>query len=76
MTWYIKYCIDNPLASLADTKIALNKEFDRTKSATESVVGFKECAMRIDETPWELDQRLKCGIYEANMNLTDSQHYD
>ena len=30
--------------------------------------------MRPDEMPWELDQRMKCGICEANMNLTDSQH--
>jgi len=26
------------------------------------------------DTPWELDQRLKCTIREANMNLTDGQH--
>lgn len=26
------------------------------------------------ETPWELDQRLKCMICEANMTLTDGQH--
>ena len=25
------------------------------------------------ETPWELDQRLKCMICEANMNLMDGQ---
>jgi len=25
------------------------------------------------ETPWELDQRLKYTIREANMNLTDGQ---
>jgi len=27
--------------------------------------------MRPSKTPWELDQRLKCKIFEANMNLTD-----
>ena len=26
------------------------------------------------ETPWELDQRLKCTIREANMTLTNGQH--
>jgi len=26
------------------------------------------------ETLWELDQRLKCMIHEANMNLTDGKH--
>ena len=26
------------------------------------------------ETPWELDQRLKCTIREANMNLTNGEH--
>lgn len=30
--------------------------------------------MKPGETPWELDQRLKCEICEANMNLTDGQH--
>ena len=30
--------------------------------------------MKPGETPWELDQRLKCKIYEAKMNLTDGQH--
>lgn len=25
--------------------------------------------------PWELDQRLKCVIHEANMHLTDSQNH-
>jgi len=28
------------------------------------------------ETPWELDQRLKCMIHEANMNLMDGQHHE
>ena len=30
--------------------------------------------MQSGETPWELDQRLKCKIREANMNLTDGHH--
>lgn len=37
-------------------------------------MGFKEIMMKLGETPWELDQRLKCKIHEANMNLTDGQH--
>lgn len=39
------------MTSLADTQIALNKEFYKPKSETQSVVGFKEITMRIDETP-------------------------
>jgi len=27
------------------------------------------------ETPWDLDQRLKSTIYEANMMLSNAQHY-
>ena len=27
------------------------------------------------ETPWDLDQRLKSVIREANMTLTDAQHH-
>lgn len=76
LTWCIKYCTDNPMASLAYTQTTLNKDSNRPKSETQSVVGFKEIAMKIGETPWELDQRLKCGIREASMNLIDSQHRD
>ena len=32
--------------------------------------------MKPGETPWDLDQRLKCTIREANMNLTDGQHHE
>ena len=41
LTWYIKYCYENPLASLADTKADLNKEFIKPKSDSQSVLGFK-----------------------------------
>jgi len=74
LTWHTKYCSDNPLEMLAETKVALNKEFSKPKSDFQSVVEFKEITMRVDETPWELDQRLKCVIREANMQLTDGQH--
>lgn len=30
--------------------------------------------MKPSEKPWELDQRLKCKIREANMNLIDGHH--
>jgi len=76
LTWYIKYCTNNPVASLVDTQTTLNKEFGKPKSKTKSVVWFKEITMRVGETPSELDQRLKCVIHEANMNLTDSQQLD
>lgn len=34
LMWYIKYCTDNLVASLAETQTALNKEFGRPKSKT------------------------------------------
>jgi len=74
LTWYIKYCSNNPLGTLTETKTTLNKEFTKPKSDLHSIVGFKEITMRVDETPWELDQRLKCVIREANMQITDGQH--
>jgi len=52
----------------------MNKEFSWPKSEAQSIVGFKEIAMKLGEIPWELDQRLKCKIREANMNLMDGQH--
>ena len=30
--------------------------------------------MLLGETPWDLDQRLKGMIHEANMTLTNAQH--
>ena len=30
--------------------------------------------MKPGKTPWDLDQRLKCTIRKANINLTDGQH--
>jgi len=59
LMWYIKYCTDNPMASLVDTQTDLDNEFSRPKFETHSVVGLKEIVMRINETPWEMDQRLK-----------------
>jgi len=51
----------------------LNKQFSRPKLEAQSIIGFKEIIMLLGETPWELDQRLKCTICEANMTLIDGQ---
>lgn len=51
LTWYINYCIDNPLATLAANKDASNKEFSKPKFDSQSFVGFKEITMRVVETP-------------------------
>lgn len=32
LTWYIKYCTDNPLVSLEDTQTDLDKEFGKSNS--------------------------------------------
>ena len=47
LTRYINYCTDNSMASLADIQTALNKEFSRTKSEAQSIVGFKEIMMKV-----------------------------
>lgn len=74
LTWHIKYSNDNLNAGLVDIQTTLNREFGRPKSKAQSLLGFKEIAMQPGDTRWELDQRLKCTIREANMNLTDGQH--
>ena len=76
LTWDIKYSNDNPNTGSTDIRTMLNKEFVRPKSKVQSIVGFKEIMMKLGETPWELDQRLKCKIHEANMNLTNGQHHE
>ena len=74
LTWYIKYSSDNPNARVADIQAVWNREFNSSKSEAKLIVGFKEITMLPSETPWELYQRLKCMICEANMNLADKQH--
>lgn len=74
LMWYIKHSNDNPNAGIANIQVALNREFSRPKSETQSIIRFKEIVMLPGETPLELDQRLKCMIHEANMTLTDGQH--
>lgn len=59
---------------MEDIQTTLNREFNRLKSKAQSIVGFKEIVMKLGEMPWELEQRLKCTIHEANMNLEDEQH--
>ena len=76
LTWYIKYCVDNPHASLAESQTNLNKEFSKTKFEAQSVIEFKEILMRVGETPWDFDQRLKCKIRQANMKISYTQHRD
>lgn len=74
LTWYIKYSNDNLNAGVADIQATLDREFSRPKSEAQAIVGFKNIVMWPGETPWELDQRLKCQIHEANMNLTNGKH--
>ena len=74
LTWYIKNSNDNPNVGITNIQTALKREFSRLKSEAQSIIGFKEITMLPGETPWELDQRLKCTICEANMTLTDGQH--
>ena len=51
LTWYIKHSNDNPNVGIADIQAALNREFSRSKSKTQSIIGFKEIAMLPGETP-------------------------
>jgi len=74
LTWYIKHSNDNPNAGITDIQAVLNIEFSKPKSEAQSIIGFKEITKLLGETPWELDQRMKCMIHEANTNLTDGQH--
>jgi len=70
----MKYSSIKSTSGIADIHTELKKEFRRPKTEAESVVGFKEITLMPGETPWDLDQRLKSTIFEANMTLTDAQH--
>lgn len=72
LTWYIKHSNDHPNARIVEIQNALNREFSRLKLGTQSIIEFKEIVMLIGETPWDLDQRLKSTIREANMMLMDA----
>ena len=76
LTWYVKYYTDNPNTTLADTQQALNREFSKPKSEAQLVIEFKEIRHKVDETPWDFDQRLKFLIRQANMIIKNSQHRD
>lgn len=75
LTWYIKYSNDQSMAGTIEIQTNLKKEFSRPNSEIQSIIGFKEITMMPGETPRDLDQRLKSTIREANMTLTDVQHY-
>jgi len=74
LTCYIKHSNENPKARIADIQAMPNREFSRPKSKIQSIIGFNEITMVAGDTPWELDQRLKGMIREANMTLTDGKH--
>lgn len=74
--WYIKYYADHPVEMQVETKDALSNEFRKPKSNWHPMVGCKEIVMIVNEIPWELDQRLKCVIREANLQCIDGQHYE
>lgn len=47
--WYVKYCSNNHVEMLPETKDALNKEFSNPKFYSQSIVRFKEIMMRVDQ---------------------------
>ena len=63
------------MVGIADIHTELTKDFSRPKSEAQSIVGFKEITMMPGETLWDLDQRLKSTICEANMTVIDAQHH-
>ena len=50
LTWYIKHSNDHPNVGII-IQAALNREFSRPKSETQSISRFKEIAMLPSETP-------------------------
>lgn len=74
LTWYIKYSRDHLNVGITTVDDALNKEFSRKKSEMQSIIKFKEISMLPGEIPWDLDQRMKSTIREANMTLMDVHH--
>ena len=59
LTLYIKFCQDIPGMTLAETQQALNNEFKKPKSQAQFVIEFKEIHQKVNESSWDLDQRLK-----------------
>ena len=50
LTWYIKHSNDHPNAGITEIQNALNREFGRPKSKTQSIIRFKEIVMLPSET--------------------------
>jgi len=76
LTWYIKISNKNLNARIADIQTMLDNEISRPKLEAQSIIRFKEITMLPGKTLWDLDQRLKCTIHEANMTLIDGQHHE
>ena len=72
LTWHIKYSSNHPTVGTAEIQTKLKKESRWPNLETQSIIGFKEIVMMPGETPWDLDQRLKSTIHEANMTLMDA----
>jgi len=75
LTWYIRHSNDHLNVGIVEIQITLNREFSRSKLETQSIIIFKEIAMLPGKTPWDLDQRLKSTIREANMTLINAQYW-
>lgn len=76
LMWYIMHSNDQPNVRIAETQTTFNKEFSRPKLEMQSIIGFKEIMMLPSVTLWDMDQRLKGTIHEANMMLMDAQHHN
>jgi len=61
---------------LKDTKYVLNNEFKKPKSQAQSVTKVKEIKKRVNESAWYFDQRLKCLLQQANLQISDEKHKD
>lgn len=67
LRWYIKYSMTHAIATLKDTKDALNNEFNKRKSQSQFITGVKEIEQKVNEFAWDFDQRLKCLLQQANL---------
>lgn len=74
LSWYIKNNMVNPVASLVATKNTLNVEFKKPKLQSQCITKIKEIKQVVNEIAWDVDQRLKCLIGQANFHISNELH--
>lgn len=64
----------HPSPILDETKTVLNAKLKKPKSQSQCIMEIKEIKQVVSESFWELDQRFKMLLGQANFQIHEEQH--